>query len=138
MVHKDNNEWVPVLDPTSAVPIYEQVVEQVALAVASGQLVAGDALPSVRALAGAVQINPNTAARALREIERLGLARTLRGVGSVVDDGAKAIARVNARSALSRDVGALVQMALRLGLDDDELVEVVRKTWKEMHREDAD
>ena len=74
-------------------PIYEQIVESVALAIAASELRDGDALPSVRGLAAELRVDPNTAARALKELERLGLATAHPGKGSVVAKNAAAAAR---------------------------------------------
>ena len=112
-------------------PIYEQIVESVALAIAAGELSDGDALPSVRGLAAELRVNPNTAARALKEIERLGLATAQQGKGSVVAKGAAAAARRIARETLDRELDATVAVALELGVGIDELTDSLRRRWKE-------
>jgi GntR family transcriptional regulator len=129
--YERRGDWFPRLDGASAQPLYEQLIEQVALAVAAGRLRPGDALPSVRGLAGRLRINPNTAARALRDMEAAGLARPERGLGTVVADGATAAARRLARAALDREVAGVVAVARRLGLGIDEVCEAVRSEWKE-------
>jgi GntR family transcriptional regulator len=126
--------WIPRIRVDSAVPIYEQVVESTAFAIASKQLQEGDTLPSVRALASELRVNPNTAARAARELERLGLATGTPGVGTVVAKGALAPARRIAREALQREIDTTVGVAAALGLDLDELLDSVRRRWKEAPR----
>jgi GntR family transcriptional regulator len=123
--------WMPTIRPSSPVPIYEQIVESVALSVAAGELGDGDALPSVRGLAAELRVNPNTAARALKEIERLGLATSHQGKGSVVAKGAAAAARRIARETLDRELDATVAVALELGVGIDELTDSLRRRWKE-------
>jgi GntR family transcriptional regulator len=123
--------WMPVIRSDSALPIYEQIVESVALAIAAGELRDGDPLPSVRGLAAELRVNPNTAARSAREIERLGLAATRQGVGSVVAKGALAVARRIARTALERELDASVAVAHGLGIGIDELLDSLRRRWKE-------
>ena len=123
--------WLPTFRPESPLPIYEQIVESVALAVAAGELRAGDALPSVRGLAAGLRINPNTAARSLKELERLGLATPRQGVGSVVAGSAAAAARRIARVALDRELDATVAVALELGIGIDELTDSLQRRWKE-------
>jgi GntR family transcriptional regulator len=123
--------WMPTIRAESAIPIYEQIIESVALAVAAGELVEGDALPSVRGLAAELRVNPNTAARAAKELERLGLANSYQGKGSVVAKGAAAAARRIARGALERELDAIVAVALGLGIGIDELLDSVRRRWKE-------
>ncbi len=130
MAQKHTN-WLPDLDPQSPVALYEQLVESVALAVSVGELEPGDPLPSVRTLAAKLRINPNTAARALREMERSGLARPVRGVGSVVADEASRRASTLARQVLDRELDATVTVARRLGLGIEALQEALTKRWKE-------
>lgn len=121
----------PHLDTASAVPLYEQMIEQVALAVAAGHLQPGDALPSVRELAATLRINPNTAARALRELDRLGLAQAVRGVGSVVAEGAATVAPEIAGRILERELAGAVKVARQLRMSQQQLLAAVERQWKE-------
>src|SRR5246500_741969 len=73
-----------LLDLHSGVPAYRQIIDQVRGALASGALVAGDQLPTVRQLAVDLAINPNTVARAYRELELGGLLETHQGTGSFI------------------------------------------------------
>jgi GntR family transcriptional regulator len=123
--------WLPTVRAESSVPIYEQIIESVALAIAAGELGDGDALPSVRGLAAELRINPNTAARAVKELERLGLAVSHQGKGSVVAKGAAAAARRIARAALDRELDATVAVAIDLGIGIDELLDSLRRRWRE-------
>jgi GntR family transcriptional regulator len=68
-------------NPTSGVPIYRQLVEQVLLLVASGRLSAGDWLPSVRQVAQDLQVNPMTVSRAYSLLEHDGVVALVRGTG---------------------------------------------------------
>ncbi len=72
------------LDYRSARPIYAQIVEGFRSQILSGILRHGDRLPSVRELAGELAINPNTIARAYRELEMAGLIATVPGKGCFV------------------------------------------------------
>ena len=75
------------VDPRSGVPLYAQVVEQVKRSVAVGALAPGERLPTVKQLAVDLTINPNTVARAYRDLERDGVSETSPGRGSFVRDG---------------------------------------------------
>jgi len=75
------------VNPASGVPLYLQIQHQVKHAVGAGALKPGDALPSVRKLAGDLGINPNTVARAYTELEREAVIRTVPGGGTFVSDG---------------------------------------------------
>ncbi len=72
------------IDPSGGVPIYEQIVRQVKLAVADGVLVGGQMVPSVRQLASDLAINPNTIARAYQQLQSDLVLEPLRGRGMVV------------------------------------------------------
>lgn len=73
------------VDPRSGVPLYLQLIEQVKRAVALGALSAGEQLPTVKSLALDLTINPNTVARAYRDLERDGIIETSPGRGSFVN-----------------------------------------------------
>jgi GntR family transcriptional regulator len=108
------------VDPGSGIPLYLQLIEQVKRAVALGTLGAGEQLPTVKALALDLTVNPNTVARAYRELERDKVIETSPGRGSFVrsEDGAADVRRAIA------DVGAsvlanAVREARSLGLERD-------------------
>ena len=75
-----------ILDPTSGVPFYRQVIMQIEMAIADGRLCTGNQLPTVRALAVDLQINPNTVARAYNELEIRGIVNTQQGTGTFVSE----------------------------------------------------
>jgi GntR family transcriptional regulator len=131
MVQSYTHRWLPRVDTESPVPVYEQIVEQVALAVTAGELAPDDLLPSVRGLAAQLRINPNTAARAVRELEQAGLSRAVRGVGSVVDAQAKKVARQLAAGALRRELDGVIAVVRRLGMSLDDLERELRLRWRE-------
>ena len=72
------------IDPDGGLAIYEQVVRQVTFAVAGGALRPGDLVPSVRELARQLAINPNTVARAYRQLQDQGVLESVRGMGLAV------------------------------------------------------
>ena len=72
------------LDLKSGVPVYRQLIDQVLVAVASGGLMAGDQLPTVRQLAVDLSINPNTVVRAYKELEIRGMLTTQQGTGTFI------------------------------------------------------
>ncbi len=137
MVHKitkDNHPsgglWLPKVDERKAQPLYEQLIEQVAIAIQAGRLKPGDPLPSVRHLAAELRINPNTTARALREMDTLGLSRALRGVGKVVAEGAVDAATGLARKILRRELDSVLRVARELGMGFEAIEEELRQRWE--------
>src|SRR5437762_11736213 len=72
------------LNPKSGVPIYRQIQDQIRYGIASGLLVVGEQLPTVRALAVDLKVNPNTVIKAYTELERQGVLTTEQGSGTFV------------------------------------------------------
>ena len=108
------------VDPRSGVPIYLQLIEQVKRGVALGTLAAGEQLPTVKALALELTVNPNTVARAYRDLERDGVIETSPGRGSFVRNNG------TASSELRTDVAEpaldnAIRTAKGLGLDSNEV-----------------
>lgn len=112
------------IDPSGDVPIYEQIIRQVKLAVADGLLAGGQRVPSVRQLAAELAINPNTITRAYQQLQSDGVLETLRGRGMLVRRDA-ADGCTQARNALVADAfrRALAD-ALSGGMTADELREL--------------
>lgn len=78
------------IDTRTGVPFYRQVIDQVLTSIASGALVPGDQLPTVRQLAVDLSINPNTVVRAYRELEIRGILTTQQGSGTFIASGQEA------------------------------------------------
>lgn len=106
------------LDPTDGRPIYQQIVDEVRRAVALGTVAPDEPLPSVRALAVALRVNPNTVQQAYRELERAGVVYSRRGQGTFVLPAAAE----GERASLLRDVAArALADARRYGIDPADL-----------------
>jgi GntR family transcriptional regulator len=111
------------VDGRSGVPIYVQIVDGVRHAVEVGSLVAGDRLPTVRALAEELTIAPNTVVKAYNELQRGGLIESRPGVGTVVARGVDEVAREVRMEAFFERLEVLVRDAVGLGISQDELWE---------------
>lgn len=115
------------VDPTSSVPIYAQLVEQVKHAVASGRLQAGDVLPSLREVAERLRISPLTVKKAYGELETLGITATEHGRGTFIRAGASDFSDDYRREALAQAVDRVLVEAHHLGASADDIVELVRE-----------
>ena len=115
------------VDAASHTPIYEQVVAQVRALVAGGRLPAGQRLPSVRGLAEQLLINPNTVARAYRELERDGVVVSRQGHGVFVADQGSPFRAAERRRLLAASVDRLLAEAAQLGLEPADVEEMVRQ-----------
>lgn len=69
------------IDPDNGLAIYDQIVRQVKFAIASGALSAGQRVPSLQELSAELALNPNTVARAYRELQAEGILDMVRGIG---------------------------------------------------------
>src|SRR5262249_10426007 len=108
-------------NPSLGVPIYLQLMEQVKHAVETGALRAGEQLPGIRPLAEELVINPNTVAKAYRELEHAGVVELRHGAGAFIADsarGKKATAAVRAGQAV---VAAAVEKLRARGVTNDEI-----------------
>lgn len=107
------------VDPRSGVPIYLQLIEQVKRGVALGTLAPGEQLPTVKALALELTVNPNTVARAYRDLERDGVIETSPGRGSFVRANG-AVATTELRNDVAGPAfDEAVRTAKGLGLDTE-------------------
>lgn len=120
------------VDARAATPLYDQIAAQVKQAVAGGTLTAGDALPSVRQLAVRLRVNPNTVARAYRELEADGVVESRRGHGTFVAASRRRLSPAGRREAVRGAARRLVAEALAVGMAGDELEALVSSTWAEL------
>jgi len=108
-------------------PIYEQIADDLAAQAVSGSLAAGDRLPSARDLAVSLQVNPNTAARALQALADRGVARCERGTGYfLADDGPAVASRERRDRFFSEELPRLFARMEELGIG----METILETWR--------
>jgi GntR family transcriptional regulator len=122
------------VDATSFVPIYEQIKQGIVRLVATGRLKAGEPLPSIRDLAAEIIVNPNTVARAYRELEQDGVIATQKGRGSVVAERARPDAERDLKAHLGRVMDGAIAEARKFDLGD----EAVRGLFEDRLRQGAD
>jgi GntR family transcriptional regulator len=107
-------DWA-IVNPRDALPLHAQLERSIRVAIASRRLRPGDPLPTVRQLAIALRINPNTVAKVYTHLEQSGTLATRRGVGTSVADAPKSERNQEAREAELRAVAtrALVDASSR-------------------------
>jgi GntR family transcriptional regulator len=115
------------ISPGSASPIFKQIVDQVRLAAATGRLAAGEQLPSVRALAERLLVNPNTIAKAYGELARQGIVDGQAGRGFFIAPPRQIYTRTERLRRLGPCIDALVNEGISLGFDGEELLDAVRQ-----------
>jgi GntR family transcriptional regulator len=128
------------VDPRSGVPIYLQITEQVKRMVALGSLAPGEQLPTVKALALQLTVNPNTVARAYRDLEREHVIETSPGRGSFVrSDGTVADAKRAVADVALAALSEAVREARSLGIsraDLSILFESALERWYQTMKEE--
>jgi len=117
-------------------PIYRQIVQQVKLLAATGRLRPGDELPPIRKLAEELVINPNTVARAYRELENTGILESRQGSGTRVAANGSPLNQREKNRLLTDRADALLAEARQLGFDFDEVVSLLRKRQSRLGNED--
>ena len=115
------------LSPKNGVPLYLQIVSQIKYLVASGRLSAGDEIPPIRVLAEQLLINPNTVARAYRELEVAGLLTKRQGAGTYVSNAGSPLAWAERKKILEERAAALVTEARQLDVPVDVVMEMIRE-----------
>lgn len=121
-----------VLQPGSVVPIYRQLVDQVRRMVASGQLVPGTELPSVREVSAEYLVNPTTISKAYSLLEGEGLLQRNRGKPMTIAGGRRTQGALPQRlKQVETQVDALVLAARQLDLQEADLIRLIRKKMGE-------
>lgn len=113
------------VDASNGVPIYSQIIRQTKFAIASRTLRSGQLLPSVRDLATQLAVNPNTVAKAFRDLQTEGVVEALRGRGMVVCGGALDLCRRQRQQLLAERIESVMTEALQSGLKPDEIRSIV-------------
>ncbi len=114
------------LDPNSHVPVYEQIVEHVLGLVSAGVYRAEEALPSVRALALELLVNPNTIQRAYQELERQGFVYTRKGLGVFVANNGAVTARDKSEAAIQDRFIQGINVGRAAKIDERRMEEIFR------------
>jgi GntR family transcriptional regulator len=106
------------VNPSTGVPLYVQLMEQIRHAIETGALKAGDQLPTIRKVAEDLVVNPNTVVRAYRELQGEGIIELKHGSGAFVCE-------VGGHTRITRKAQAIVQAAVQRltdsGLTEDEI-----------------
>jgi GntR family transcriptional regulator len=124
-----------LINTGSNVPIYKQITEQVRRAVATGRLAVPDQLPSVRALAESLVLNPNTVARAYADLAREGVIETRPGRGVFLIPKRRVLAREEGRRRLEPLMNTLISEGLAMDFSPEELQEAFARKLSQWRNE---
>ena len=109
------------------IPIYLQIINQIKYMVASGRLEPGDKLPPVRKLAEQLLVNPNTVARAYRELEAANVLNTRQGSGVFVSDGVSPLAKREQKKILRERIDLLLAEAKQMNISMETVIELIQQ-----------
>lgn len=115
-----------ILNHSSMVPIYEQLMEQIKSEIIEQKILEGEVLPSVRALAGELRISALTVKKAYDKLEEEGFVTTIHGKGTYVTTSDKQLAMEARRKAVEADFEKAIEKAKMVGLDRNEIMEMVQ------------
>ncbi|WP_417738134.1 GntR family transcriptional regulator [Rosistilla oblonga] len=121
---------------TDGVPIFQQIVDQIQYRIVSGQLAAGDELPTIRGLAESLRVNPNTVARAYRELEHEGLVEKRRTTGTFVAEQIERRTLNQRRDLLKPHLQRLIIQSRQLGFAIDDVIEQLKKRDDQIPRDE--
>ncbi len=116
-------------------PIYGQIADRVKFAVAGGVLRSGELVPSVRELSKQLVVNPNTVARAYRDLQAEGLLESVRGTGLQVAEGAAERCRAARRDLVRQRLRRAIEEARQSEMEPAEIEAILRDEWARVSKE---
>ncbi|OUO53742.1 GntR family transcriptional regulator [Parabacteroides sp. An277] len=115
-----------VLDYSSGVPIYRQIIDQIRYGIASGQLRLGEQLPTVRALAVELKVNLNTVSKAYKELEIKEILSTQQGSGTYINKSEVMLSEKERTDKLREICTQFSSKALSYGFTFDEIIQALQ------------
>ena len=115
------------INPSNGLPVYEQITRQIKFAIASGVFETGQMIPSVRELARQLAINPNTVARAYRDLQGDQVVEPVRGSGLAVSSGARALCRTERGKLVRQRIIDVLDEAFQSQLSADDIRQIVEQ-----------
>jgi GntR family transcriptional regulator len=119
------------VNPSSGVPIFRQIIDQVKAFVAAGKLRSGDMLPSTRDVAKFLEVNMMTVSKAYSRLESDGVAERVRGLGMRIREVPISGAVAERKQTFKEVVSPAIHHARQLGLTDEQVLAVVSKILKD-------
>jgi GntR family transcriptional regulator len=120
------------IEPNSPVPVFQQIADGIRSAVAAGVFRAGDMVPSVRAQALNLLVNPNTVQRAYEQLEREGLLVSRRGMGMAVAEDSRLAAQNGVETSIRAAMSQGISAGRAAGLSRVAIDKIYRKAWEQI------
>ena len=115
------------LDPSSGIPYYRQIIDQIRFGIALGQLTIGEQLPTIRTVAVDLAINPNTVTKAYKELEIQRVLDTQQGTGTFIGDAKIELSKQERGKKLASICQQYLTMAAAYGFTTEEVVSALQK-----------
>ncbi len=115
------------------IPLYKQIINQIKYMIASSRLCPGDKLPPVRKLAEQLIVNPNTVARAYRDLEALGLLKTRQGSGVTVSETGSPLAKDQRIKILTERIDILLAEAQQMNVSLEQIIELLHEQSSQLN-----
>lgn len=122
-----------IIDTTSGVPIYLQIVNQIKYSIAVEAVKPGDKLPSVRELATQLRVNPNTVAKAYAELENEGIVFTKRGEGTFVSDKKVSISQEEKEKIIAQMLNRALVQAYHFNMNSEQIYKILQKEMEQIN-----
>lgn len=116
-----------ILDPKAGIPFYRQIIDQIKFGIASGNLKAGEQLPTVRALAVELKVNLNTVSKAYKELEIQKILETQQGTGTFIGNASIKISPGELHNKLESICNEFATIAFSYGFSIDDLIKELQK-----------
>lgn len=120
-----------VISNTSEAPLYQQIKDQIKDAILKGELVEGDALPSIRAFANDLKVSVLTIRRVYDELEQEGFVTSQVGIGTFVSTSNIELLRDSKRRLVEKKMLDMIQTAKSLSISKDELNAMMEILYEE-------
>jgi len=120
-----------IINSGSMIPIYEQIMDEIKKMIASGELVSGDPLPSVRTLSKDLKISALTVKKAYDNLETEGFTATIHGKGTYVTGSNLELLAEQQKREIEKELELTLKKAKRYSLSKDELLQMLELLWEE-------
>ena len=122
------------ISPGGSEPIYKQIMNQVRRGISSGKLRPGDMLPSIRGLAESLVVNPNTIAKAYREMVQEGIIESRQGIGYLIAKHRKVLSDDERFRRLDQSLELFINDVVMLDMNPKEILKALEKKLQEINK----
>lgn len=127
-----------LIDAHNGIAIYDQIARQLKFAIARDVIQSGEMVPSVRELSKKLAVNPNTVARAYRDLQNEGILSPIRGTGLQITAEAKSICQSDRETLIRERLRSVLQEAYQSGLSTAAIQESVNQLTQELSQNEGD